>query len=108
METQYPKINADAILAAVRKTFPTAECHQFKSIFYIEPNVYDLNVHDIVGISIVLTREWDSATVTSSLTSNSKPELIFAVSDLLSEFIVDGEFVTFDVPESKYTLKSDE
>ena len=108
METQYPKINVDAILATVRKMFPQAKCRQFKSIFYIEPNVYDLDVRDIVGIGIVLTREWDSATVTSSLTSNSKPELIFAVSDLLSEFIVDGEFVTFDVPESKYTLKSDE
>lgn len=108
METQYPKINVDAILATVRKMFPQAECRQFKSIFYIEPKVYDLDVRDIVGISIVLTREWDSASVTSSLTSSSKPELIFAVSDLLSEFIVDGEFVTFDVPESKYTLKSDE
>lgn len=108
METQYPKINVDAILATVRKMLPKAECRQFKSIFYIEPNVYDLDVRDIVGIGIVLTREWDSATVTTSLTSPSKPDLIFAVNDLLSEFIIDGEFITFDVPESEYTLKSDE
>lgn len=108
METQYPKINVDAILASARKMFPKAECRQFKSIFYIEPNVYDLDVRDIVGIGIVLTREWDSATVTTSLTPPSKPDLIFAVSDLLSEFIIDGEFITFDVPESEYTLKSDE
>ena len=108
METRYPKINTDAILAAVRKMFPQAECRQFKSIFYIEPNVYDLDVRDIVGNGIVLSREWDSATVTTSLTSPNKPDLIFAVSDLLSEFIIDGEFITFDLPESEYTLKSDE
>ena len=108
METKYPKINVDAILATVRKMFPQAECRQFKSIFYIEPNVYDLDVRDIVGIGIVLTRQWDSASVSASLMSPSKPDLIFVVSDLLSEFIVDGEFVTFDAPESEYTLKSDE
>ena len=108
METQYPKINVDAILATVRKMFPQAECRQFKSIFYIEPNVYDLDVRDIVGISIVLTRQWDSADVSTSLMSPSKPDLIFAVSDLLSEFIIDGEFIPLDVPEGEYTLKSDE
>lgn len=108
METQYPKINVDAILATVRKMFPQAECRQFKSIFYIEPNVYDLDVRDIVGISIVLTRQWDSAAVSTSLMSPSKPDLIFAVSDLLSEFIIDGEFIPLDVPEGEYTLKSDE
>ena len=108
METKYPKINVDAILATVRKMFPQAECRQFKSIFYIEPNVYDLDVRDIVGISIVLTRQWDSADVSISLMSPSKPDLIFAVSDLLSEFIIDGEFIPLDVPEGEYTLKSDE
>lgn len=108
METKYPKINVDAILATVRKMFPQAECRQFKSIFYIEPNVYDLDVRDIVGIGIVLTRQWDSASVSTSLMTPSKPDLIFAVSDLLSEFIIDGEFIPLDAPEGEYTLKSDE
>lgn len=94
METKYPKVNTDAIALAVGKRFPQVTSCQYKSIIYIEPRVYDLDLEDIIEVGILLCRQWDAATVTSPDVRDSvhmRLRMIVGVRNLLPEFIVDGE-----------------
>lgn len=91
------KANISAICAAVLEQKPTCYhdvcAHQYKSIVYLTPGAFDYEVQDIVAISERLTHKWDAASVTSPDLDDmyNRPRMVISVSELLSEFIVEGE-----------------
>ena len=100
-----PKVNIDAVVAAVMRQkdlFHEAACRQFHNIIFLCPGAYDLDIDDLVSISIRLTGRWNEVTVTGPdiTKTHAYLELIIGVSDLLPEFIIEGEFVIDDRPES--------
>ena len=92
-----PKVNIEAVVAAVmrqkERLYKDAECRQYHNIIFLCPGVYELDIDALVSISIRLTGRWNEVIVTDP--DITKPhawlELIIAVSDLLPEFIVEGE-----------------
>ena len=105
-----PKVNIEAVAAAVmrqkERLYKDAECRQYHNIIYLCPGVYELDIDELVSISIRLTGRWSEVSVTGP--DITKPhawlELIIAVSDLLPEFIVEGEEW---IDESKDTYEDD-
>ena len=95
------KVNIEAVVAAViraNSSYHEARCEQYKSIIYIKPGVYNLDVERIVGISLRLTGRWDEVTVTGPAVADlfSYLRLIVSVDSLLPEFIIEGETVPED------------
>ena len=90
------KVNIDAVTAAIiaqERYFTQVSCRQHNTILYIEPRVYNLDVKEIIGISLRLTGQLDYVFTS---TSKNNLRLFVNVNFLLPEFIVEGEEIAED------------
>ena len=110
----YKKVNIEALCEAIVWQNPLcyngATAEQYKTLVYITPGSYDYSVEDIIGISMGITGRWNEISVTSPNVTDTiyrKPRLFVCVSDLLPQFIVEGE-EWIDESDSQESIDSNE
>lgn len=94
---QYPKINPEAILAVVTRChglYKDSVIRQHRNVFDINLSSCCINIDRLIGLSLTLTGRHNEIDVYDSYEEGCHLCLCIGVSDLLPEFIIDGEFIS--------------